>query len=51
MSAITRSLVLAVAVCVALPILARVAEQLLPLVATALICAVLFSVLTGGGRR
>jgi len=51
MSTITRTLVLAVAVCVALPILARVAAQLLPLIATALICAVLFTVLTGGRKR
>lgn len=51
MSTITRYLVLAVAVCVALPILARVATQLLPLIATALICAVLFMVVTEGGRK
>jgi hypothetical protein len=47
MRQITRSLGIAALVCVALPIVADVATQLLPLMATLFICALLFTVLTG----
>ncbi len=42
---LTRTLAVLLAVCAALPLLATVAERVLPVVATLFLCAVLFSYL------